>query len=148
MRTSNKGSADIQQRMLAQEEGEKIPAYIHVAKCLAPYIEAATDPQSGLSSIGIVVGATGPQEALKLRALLPSTPFLVPGYGAQGASAAQACKGLIRGPDKAVTGGLVNASRAITHSASVQEATSRQQAEQAMREAIDGANHALLSALD
>jgi orotidine-5'-phosphate decarboxylase len=41
----------------------------------------------GYSSVGAVVGATYPAEAAALRSALPKTPFLVPGYGAQGARA-------------------------------------------------------------
>ena len=40
-----------------------------------------------MSSIGVVSGATYKDQALSLRKLLPSAPFLIPGFGAQGASA-------------------------------------------------------------
>jgi orotidine-5'-phosphate decarboxylase len=42
---------------------------------------------SGFSSVGAVVGATYPEQARRLRELLPNTIFLVPGYGAQGGAA-------------------------------------------------------------
>ena len=142
VRTSNKGSADIQQQVLALEDGSSMPVYAHLARHLAPYIDAATDPQTGLSDIGIVAGATGPAEALALREYLPSAPFLIPGYGAQGASAAEACAGLIRRQEGYLTGGLVNASRAITHNYRVQNAASIHAAEQAMRAAIQTAKDA------
>ena len=142
VRTSNKGSADIQQQVLALEDGSSMPVYAHIARHLAPYIDAATDPQTGLSDIGIVAGATGPAEALALREYLPSAPFLIPGYGAQGASAAEACAGLIRRQEGYLTGGLVNASRAITHNDRVQNAASIHAAEQAMRAAIQTAKDA------
>jgi orotidine-5'-phosphate decarboxylase len=38
----------------------------------------------GLSGIGAVVAATKPADASELRRRMPSTIFLVPGYGAQG----------------------------------------------------------------
>lgn len=142
VRTSNKGSADIQQQVLATADGSDMPLYAHIAQQLAPYIDAATDPQTGLSDIGIVAGATGPAEALALRDYLPSAPFLIPGYGAQGASAAEACAGLIRREEGYLTGGLVNASRAITHNDAVQKAASIPEAEQAMSEAIQAAKDA------
>ena len=142
VRTSNKGSADIQQQVLTTADSLTQPVYAHIAQRLAPYIDAATDPQTGLSDIGIVAGATGPAEALALRELLPTAPFLIPGYGAQGASAAEACAGLIRRQEGYLTGGLVNASRAITHNAAVQNAASISAAEQAMREAIQTAKDA------
>lgn len=46
--------------------------------------------ESGMSSVGAVVGATYPEEAAYLRAIMPNTPFLVPGYGAQGGGAEDA----------------------------------------------------------
>ena len=39
---------------------------------------------SGYSRVGAVVGATYPAQLRELRAALPHTFFLVPGYGAQG----------------------------------------------------------------
>ena len=142
-RTSNKGSADIQQQNLAEGNGAKIPVYKHLAHLLSPYIEGAIDTETGLSNIGIVAGATGPSEAQELRKLLPSALFLIPGYGAQGASAADACSGLIQKTDGRLTGGLVNASRAITHNVGVQEASSPEAAKQAMIEAINIAKQEL-----
>ena len=143
VRTSNKGSADIQQQNLAEGVGAKIPVYKHLTQLLSPYIEEAVDMETGLSNIGIVVGATGPSEAKELRKLLPSALFLIPGYGAQGASAANACSGLIQKTDGSLAGGLVNASRAITHNVGVQEATSPEAAKQAMIEAINIAKQEL-----
>ncbi len=143
VRTSNKGSADIQQQNLAEGIGAKIPVYKHLTQLLSPYIEEAVDMETGLSNIGIVVGATGPSEAKELRKLLPSALFLIPGYGAQGASAANACSGLIQKTDGSLAGGLVNASRAITHNVGVQEATSPEAAKQAMIEAINIAKQEL-----
>ncbi len=43
--------------------------------------------ESGFSSVGAVVGATYPEEALKARELAPSAILLIPGYGAQGGKA-------------------------------------------------------------
>jgi len=64
----------------------------------------------GLSDVGAVVGATVPDEARRLRERMPASFFLVPGYGAQGASAADALAG--RRPEDG-GGVLVNSSRAI-----------------------------------
>ncbi len=63
----------------------------------------------GYSSIGAVVGATYPQQALKLRESLKSTFFLVPGYGAQGAGADDIAVNF----DKDGLGAVVNSSRGI-----------------------------------
>ena len=108
--TSNKGSKDIQEMPLTN--GAK--CYEHLAKLLRPIIENQKG-DLGLSSIGIVSGATFKEESLALRKLLPSAPFLIPGYGAQGASAKDACAPLLK--DSAFPNllnfGLINASRSI-----------------------------------
>ena len=109
--TSNKGSKDIQEMPLTIG----IKCYEHLANILKPIVEKHKGT-SGLSSIGIVSGATFKEEALALRKILPSAPFLIPGYGTQGASAEDACAPLI--PDTKHLDlqnfGLINASRSIS----------------------------------
>jgi len=65
--------------------------------------------------VGIVSGATFKHEAVQLRAMLPNVPFLIPGFGTQGASASEAKAALI--VDKNFLGlrnfGLINASRSL-----------------------------------
>lgn len=63
----------------------------------------------GLSSVGAVVGATHPGELTALRTRMPTTPFLIPGYGAQGAGAQEIVGGFLPGG----RGALVNSSRGI-----------------------------------
>ena len=108
--TSNKGSKDIQEMPLTIG----IKCYEHLANILKPIVEKHNGTL-GLSSIGVVSGATFKEEALALRELLPSAPFLIPGYGAQGASAEDACAPLI--PDAIHSDlknfGLINASRSV-----------------------------------
>ena len=109
--TSNKGSKDIQEMPLTIG----IKCYEHLANILKPIVEKHKGT-SGLSSIGIVSGATFKEEALALRKILPSAPFLIPGYGTQGASAEDACVSLI--PDTKHRDlqnfGLINASRSVS----------------------------------
>ena len=63
----------------------------------------------GYSSVGAVVGATYPEQGAALRKRLPHTFFLVPGYGAQGATSKD-----LRGCfDANGRGAVVNASRSI-----------------------------------
>ena len=65
--------------------------------------------EHGYSSIGAVVGATYPEQGAALRQRLPHTFFLVPGYGAQGATGKD-----LRGCfDAQGRGAVVNASRSI-----------------------------------
>ncbi|MCC6436950.1 MAG: orotidine-5'-phosphate decarboxylase [Acidimicrobiales bacterium] len=66
----------------------------------------------GLSDVGAVVGATWPEQARALRSAMPDTLFLVPGYGAQGGSAADAVAGR-RSVGAGHPGLLVNSSRQI-----------------------------------
>ena len=108
--TSNKGSQDLQEILINRD----LKCYEHLANILKPIIEK-NNGKSGLSSIGIVSGATYKEQAISLRRILPSAPFLIPGYGVQGASASEASAPLIT--DKSYSGlknfGLINASRSI-----------------------------------
>ena len=64
---------------------------------------------NGLSSVGAVVGATKPESARVLRGVMPRSPFLLPGYGAQGGGA----DGVRAALDASGGGVLVTASRSI-----------------------------------
>lgn len=66
---------------------------------------------SGYSNVGMVVGATKPEDAAKLRERYPQQLFLVPGFGAQGGGAedVRACFK----PDG--TGALITASRSVIY---------------------------------
>lgn len=103
VRTSNPGAADFQSRLISGA-----PLYARVAEALGPMTERLMSP-CGWSNLMMVVGATAPEEARAVRALAPKALFLVPGYGAQGAAAADACAGLVDGQ-----GGVVSASRSVT----------------------------------
>ena len=65
--------------------------------------------ESGYSSLGVVVGATYPEEARELRALMPHNIFLIPGAGTQGADMTMACAGF----DSQGKGAIINVSRAL-----------------------------------
>ncbi len=104
VRTSNPGAAEIQDMLL--QDGT--PLYQHVGKLVAKWGEPLIGKR-GYSSVGAVVGATNPQQLAALRDLLPHTFFLVPGYGAQGASAADITKAFK--PDG--TGAIIASSRSI-----------------------------------
>ena len=108
VRTSNPSAAAIQD--FADAEGQTM--YEKVAEVVA---EIADKPKrigtSGYSNVGMVVGGTAPEVTTGLRKKYDKIWFLVPGYGSQGASAADCirfCK-----PDG--TGALINASRSIIY---------------------------------
>jgi orotidine-5'-phosphate decarboxylase len=65
----------------------------------------------GINNVGVVMGATYPEDAPRMRELLPNCFFLVPGYGAQGGGADGAVKGIR--PDG--LGIIVNSSRGIDY---------------------------------
>ena len=104
VKTSNPSSGELQDKPLADGNtvyramgamcegwGEKLPG------------------QYGYSGVGAVVGATYPAQLEELRAAMPHTFFLVPGYGAQGGAADDVAPGF----DKNGLGAIVNSSRGI-----------------------------------
>lgn len=81
-KTSNVSSVDLQD--LEMKDGK--PVYEIMGHLIDSW-GANEIGESGYSSVGAVVGATFPSQAAKLRAIMPNTIFLVPGYGAQGGTA-------------------------------------------------------------
>lgn len=86
---------------------------------------------SGFGDVGAVVGATHPAELAELRKLLPDVWFLVPGYGAQGGSAADVAAAF----RKDGLGAVVNSSRGVTFPFRPEDRDWEQQVEQATRKA-------------
>jgi len=107
VRTSNPGSGDLQDRDV---EGE--PLFGCCVRGLAASAATLVGGKTGWSSLGVVCGATWPDQARRVREALPRALVLVPGYGAQGGSAASAVATFVRGP-AGLEGGIVNSSRAI-----------------------------------
>lgn len=101
VRTSNPSSAEL------QAQGD--PPLMHRVAELVGAWGAELVGEAGFSSIGAVVGATHPDELADLRGRLPRTPLLLPGYGAQGAGAADVAGGFSDG----LAGALVNSSRGV-----------------------------------
>ncbi len=83
------------------------PVYELVAEKVMEWGELSMDGQ--YSNVGAVVGATYPEMSKILRKLMPHTYFLVPGYGAQGATA----EDLRPCFDDNGLGAIVNSSRGI-----------------------------------
>lgn len=65
--------------------------------------------QYGYNGVGVVVGATYPEQLSELRKKFPKLFFLVPGYGAQGGGGATVAGAF----DKNGMGAIVNASRSL-----------------------------------
>jgi orotidine-5'-phosphate decarboxylase len=104
VRTSNPGAADVFDLELAEGRPlwERIAALVH---------DLGAQGESGLSDVGAVTGATVPEHLPRMRELMPHTPFLLPGVGAQGGDVA--ALGAAFAPGRA--GGLVTASRSIAN---------------------------------
>ena len=105
VRTSNPGAADVLDLELAAG-GRLWEALARMTDELG-----APGPESGLKNVGAVTGATEPEHLARMRELMPATPFLLPGVGAQGGDVA--ALGPAFAPGRA--GGLVTASRSIVN---------------------------------
>jgi orotidine-5'-phosphate decarboxylase len=106
VRTSNAGAADVMD--LALSDGR--PLWHHVAELVREWGEPLVG-ESGMSSVGAVVGATHPRAVSEARRLLPQTPMLLPGVGAQGATPADVARAFTAGQASA----LVTASRSVIY---------------------------------
>ena len=103
VKTSNPGGKLLQDLRI---DGE--PLYMRVGKLVESY-SARTRGQAGYGIAGAVVGATYPEQIVELRSRMPSTWFLVPGFGAQGGTARDVAAAFA--PDG--LGAVVNNSRGI-----------------------------------
>lgn len=127
VKTSNPSSGELQDQKL--ESGKT------VYRAMGEFCEkwgASLPGQYGYSGVGAVVGATYPAQLGELRAAMPSTFFLVPGYGAQGGGA----KDVAPGFDQNGLGAIVNASRSILCAWKKTDAAPEDYAKAAAAEAI------------
>jgi orotidine-5'-phosphate decarboxylase len=103
VRTSNPGAAQFQDLDCGGR-----PLYKYVADAVRAWSRENLGT-SGFGDVGAVVGATYPAELATLRAALPEVPFLLPGFGAQGGSAADVAPAFRSDGH----GAIVNSSRGI-----------------------------------
>lgn len=116
-RTSNPGAGEVQDLVVSGEVGGKTAderLHERIARLATGWGPGGT--------VGLVVGATAPEELAAIRRVAPGLPFLVPGVGAQGGDADPVLRD---GPATAEPGGgrpggglLVNVSRGIARAAS------------------------------
>jgi orotidine-5'-phosphate decarboxylase len=102
-RGSNPGSADLQDLLVKADKGS-VPLYQHLAQ--------AVNQWNQNHNIGLVVGATVPQQLAETRRLCPSMPFLIPGVGAQGGGLEAAVR---NGVDARGRLAIINSSRGIIY---------------------------------
>jgi orotidine-5'-phosphate decarboxylase len=105
VKTSNPSSGQLQDLRAPDD-----PIYEHVARYVRERGAELTG-ECGDSLLGAVVGATYPEEAARLRGLMPLATILVPGYGAQGGGARDTLPSFRSDG----TGAVVNSSRGIIH---------------------------------
>lgn len=140
-KTSNKSSAEIQDKV-TQDEGKTI--YQTIGHLVDKWGRSISSETTTYSLVGAVVGATHPAEAKELREMLPNTFFLVPGYGAQGATA----QDIVVNFDNKGGGAVVNSSRGLMfayknerwskkYSASRWADATHDEAERAQKELVD-----------
>jgi len=103
VKTSNPSAGELQDKFIGEDR------LYTVMGDLMEEISRDTVDIFGYTRVGAVVGATYPQEIEFLRKRLKNTFFLVPGYGAQGGSAAEAALAF----DENGHGAIVNSSRGI-----------------------------------
>lgn len=108
VKTSNPGAVDLQDLSVG-DGGEQL--YQRTAALVEELGAPTLSPETGLSCVGAVVGATYPRDLAAMRTRLPATPFLIPGLGAQGATPADIGAGFRSDG----SGGVANASRSITY---------------------------------
>jgi orotidine-5'-phosphate decarboxylase len=105
-RTSNKSGDDLQNKRIADLPGEPF-VYEHVA-------HLAQNVWNINGQLGLVVGATYPQEIAKVREIAPSLALLIPGVGAQGGDAHATVQAGFNTNSQLV----INSSRAILYASS------------------------------
>lgn len=145
-RTSNPGGNDLQFQRLHDVPGQPL-LYEHIAR-------QASGPWNLNGQLGLVVGATYPQELARVRELASALPLLIPGVGAQGGDAAATVQASWRGSADAASGkisssafAIVNSSRAILYaSAHADFAAAARQVALATRDTLRAAQQAVLQA--
>lgn len=110
-RTSNPGGADLQNQRLHDEPGQP-RLYEHIARL-------AQTQWNRNGQLGLVVGATFPEEIARVRELAPDLPLLIPGVGAQGGDAEATVRAGWRAQAGSTAGLIaVNSSRAVLYASS------------------------------
>jgi len=103
VKTSNPSSVDLQNLIV-----DNRPMYEYFGEKLNEYGKQYIE-KSKFSRVLAVVGATYPEEMKRLREIMDTTYFLVPGYGAQGGTADD----VVYAFDNNGLGAIINSSRGI-----------------------------------
>ncbi len=123
-RGSNPGASDLQD--VAAEGGE--PAYLRLTRTLASL------PPRG--NLGLVVGATAPEQLAEARTVCPDAPLLIPGVGVQGGDLEASVR---RGVDARGRMAIINSARGIIYASSGDDfAEAARRAASQLRDKING----------
>ena len=113
VKTSNPGSGDLQDLATGSRT-----LFEHVAQKVETLNATGGSGPDRCGPVGAVVGATYPEQLTELRARMPHTLFLIPGFGAQGGTAADVAGGFLppAGPSSpGPRGAIINSSRGILY---------------------------------
>lgn len=135
VKTSNPGGAMFQDLV-----ADGRPVFRHVAD-LVERLARRTVGEGGYGAVGAVVGATYPEQLTELRTAMPTTWFLVPGYGSQGGGASD----VVGGFDSLGLGAVINNSRGIIFAHRRPEYA--QLGEDRWQEAVEAATLEMIAAL-
>jgi len=137
-RTSNPSAGDLQDLLVPTGPGqERRPLYLEVAALARSWNEQHRN-------VGLVVGATYPEELGRIRQLCPDMTFLLPGVGAQGADVAAAVGNAL---DEEGGGFIIASSRQILYASSGRDyAQAARRAAETLRAEINRQREAALAA--
>lgn len=127
VRTSNRGAGQFQDL-----ECQGRPLFHHVAEAVTSW-SAENVGRSGFGDVGAVVGATAPAELGAVRRLAPGVVFLLPGFGAQGATAADTAAAF---RDDGL-GAVVSSSRGVLFPFGTEEPAWEAKVERAAKDAVE-----------
>ena len=136
VKTSNPGSGMLQDMLSGRQPMYRTVA-MHVERLAEQHVGVC-----GYGCVGAVVGATYPHQVTELRAAMPHTWFLVPGYGSQGGTAADVAAAF----DSRGLGAIVNNSRGIIFAHARPEYAERY-GDARWQEAVDAATREMIDAL-
>ena len=106
-RGSNRGAADIQDLPVEGVGNLTQPVYLRLAR--------RSQQRASQGNLGLVVGATAPQQLTDVRSICPELPLLIPGIGAQGGDLADSVR---CGVDATGRMAVINASRSVIYASS------------------------------
>ena len=106
-RGSNRGAADIQDLSVSGVGNLEQPLYLRLAR--------RSQQRAAQGNLGLVVGATAPQQLADVRGICPDLPLLIPGIGTQGGDLVDSVR---CGVDAGGRLAVINASRSVIYASS------------------------------